>query len=117
VITTIAVLFHEAPHHIGDVGILIHKGVPVVRAVLLNLMAAGTAALGALVVLLLGTRLIGVTTVLLPFTTANFLYIASVSLMPELQQERGLRQSLTQTVLFLIGSLAMFMSFGGSEPH
>jgi zinc and cadmium transporter len=117
VITTIAVLFHEAPHHIGDVGILIHKGVPVVRAVLLNLMAAGTAALGALVVLLLGTRLIGVTTVLLPFTTANFLYIASVSLMPELQRERGLRQSLTQTILFLIGSLAMFVSFGGSEPH
>ena len=117
VITTIAVLFHEAPHHIGDVGILIHKGVPVVRAVMLNLMAAGMAAVGALVVLLLGTRLIGVTTVLLPFTTANFLYIASVSLMPELQQERGLRQSLTQTILFLIGSLAMFVSFGGSEPH
>jgi len=117
VITTIAVLFHEAPHHIGDVGILIHKGVPVVRAVMLNLMVAGTAALGALVVLLLGTRLMGVTTVLLPFTTANFLYIASVSLMPELQQERGLRQSLTQTILFLIGSLVMFVSFGGSKPH
>jgi zinc and cadmium transporter len=117
VITTIAVLFHEAPHHIGDVGILIHKGVPVVRAVMLNLMVAGTAALGALIVLLLGTRLMGVTTVLLPFTTANFLYIASVSLMPELQQERGLRQSLTQTILFLIGSLVMFVSFGGSEPR
>jgi zinc and cadmium transporter len=110
VITTIAVLFHEAPHHIGDVSILIHKGVPVMRAVLLNLMAASTAALGALAVLLLGERLMNVTTVLLPFTTANFLYIASASLMPELQQERGLRQSLAQTILLLAGSVAMFVS-------
>jgi len=116
VITTIAVLFHEAPHHIGDVSILIHKGVPVVRAVLLNLMAAGTATLGALVVLLLGARLMSVTTLLLPFTTANFIYIATASLMPELQQERGLRQSLTQTALFLTGSFLMFSS-GGSEPR
>jgi len=117
VITTTAVLFHEAPHHIGDVSILIHRGVPIVRAVMLNLMAASTAALGALVVLLLGTRLMSVTTVLLPFTTANFVYIASASLMPELQQERGLWQSLTQTALFLAGSLLMFASFRGPEPH
>ena len=54
---------------------------------------------------------------LLPFTTANFLYIASASLMPELQHERGLRQSLTQTILFVAGSLLMFVSFGGPEPH
>ena len=117
VITSVAVLFHEAPHHIGDVSILIHKGIPVTRAVLLNLMAAGASAIGALVVLLLGARLMVVTTVLLPFTTANFLYIASASLMPELQQERGLRQSLMQTILFLIGSLLMFASAGGSEGH
>jgi zinc and cadmium transporter len=117
VITTIAVLFHEAPHHIGDVSILIRKGVPVVRAVLLNLMAASTAAIGALVVLLLGTKLMGLTTVLLPFATANFLYIALASLMPELQQERGLRPSLEQTILLLTGSLLMFVSGGNPEPR
>ena len=117
VITTIAVLFHEAPHHIGDVSILIHKGVPVVRAVLLNLIAAGTAALGALIVLLLGSRLMGVATVLLPFTTANFLYIASASLMPEMQHECGFRRSVTQTTLFLVGSVLTFATFGGPEPH
>ena len=117
VITTIAVLFHEAPHHIGDVSILIHKGVPVVRAVLLNLMVASTAAVGALIVLLVGERLMSFTTVLLPFTTANFIYIASASLMPELQQERGLRQSLAQTILLVTGSLLMFVSSGSPEPR
>ena len=71
-ITTTAVLFHEAPHHIGDVSILIHKGVPVRRAVELSLLAGGAAALGGLMVLLIGTETAGFATVLLPFTTANF---------------------------------------------
>jgi zinc and cadmium transporter len=112
VITTIAVLFHEAPHHIGDVSILIHKGIPVMRAVVLSLLAGATAAAGALLVLLAGSQSIGITTILLPFTTANFLYIASANLMPELQNERGLRQSLMQTFLFVAGCSLMFVSGG-----
>ena len=62
-ITTVAVLFHEAPHHIGDVSILIHKGVPVKQAVILSLMAGGTAAIGALLVLLVGIQSTGFTAV------------------------------------------------------
>lgn len=112
VITTVAVLFHEAPHHIGDVSILIHKGVPVRQAVGLSLLAGGAAAIGGLVVLMIGTGTVAVTTVLLPFTTANFIYIASSNLMPELQQERGLRSSVTQTVLFVAGCSLMFVSSG-----
>jgi zinc and cadmium transporter len=108
VVTTIAVLFHEVPHHIGDVSILIHKGIPIKRAVYLSLIAASPAALGALLVLLVGARLMGATAVLLPLTTANFLYIAAASLMPELQHERSLRQSFAQTSLFVAGSLLMF---------
>ena len=112
VITTIAVLFHEAPHHIGDVSILIHKGIPVVRAVVLSLLAGATAALGALLVLLAGTRSTSVTTILLPFATANFVYIAVANLMPELQNERGFGQSLMQTFLFVAGCSLMFVPGG-----
>ena len=115
VITTVAVLFHETPHHIGDVSILIHKGVPVLQAVGLSLLAGGTAAVGALLVLLAGTGSSAVTTFLLPLTTANFLYIASSNLMPELQQERGLRQSLAQTVFFMAGCSLMFISSGAAR--
>ena len=112
VITTIAVLFHEAPHHIGDVSILIHKGVPVKQAVGLSLLAGATAALGGLLVLLVGERSMATTTVLLPFTTANFLYIASSSLMPELQHERGLGRSFAQMLCFVAGCSLMFVSSG-----
>ena len=112
VITTIAILFHKAPHHIGDVSILIHKGIPVGRAVVISLLAGASSALGALLVLLVGTQSIGVTTILLPFATANFLYIASANLMPELQHERGPRQALMQTFLFVAGCSVMFVSGG-----
>jgi hypothetical protein len=71
--------------------------------------------LGGLAVLLVGTESIGVTNVLLPFTTANFLYIASSNLMPELQQVRGLRQSLTQTIFFVAGCSLMFVSAGADR--
>ncbi len=111
-ITTAAVLFHEAPHHIGDVSILIHKGVAVKQAVGLSLLAGGAAALGGLMVLLIGTESNGFTVVLLPFTTANFLYIAASNLMPELQHERRLRPSLAQLVLFAAGSSLAFFSAG-----
>lgn len=109
VLTTIAVLFHEVPHHIGDVSILIHKGIPIVRAVVLSLLAGSTAAVGALLVLLVGAQSTGVTTILLPFATANFLYIASANLMPELRNEIRLRPSLVQIFLFGAGCWLMFV--------
>jgi zinc and cadmium transporter len=112
VITTVAVLLHEAPHHVGNVGILIHSGIPVLRSAVLSLSASGSAAVGALLVLLVGTRSAGLTTVLLPFTTANFLYISCTSLLPELQQARGLRESVAQTMFFLAGCALMFAAGG-----
>jgi zinc and cadmium transporter len=109
VVTTIAVLFHEVPHHIGDVSILIHKGIPIRRAVVLSLLAGSTAALGALLVLLFGARSAWVTTILLPFATANFLYIASANLVPELRNETRLRPSLVQILLFGAGCSLMLI--------
>jgi zinc and cadmium transporter len=108
-LTTVAVVFHEIPHHIGDVSILIHRGIPVVRAVVLSLLAGSMAAVGALLVLLVGARSAWITTILLPFATANFLYIASANLVPELRNETRLRQSLVQIVLFGAGCSLMFV--------
>jgi zinc and cadmium transporter len=108
-ITTFAILLHEAPHHIGDVSVLIHHGMSIKRSVALNLMVASTSAIGALLVLLLGNQSMTWTTVLLPFTTANFIYIASASLMPELQRERNIRQSIKQ-IAFLVGGCLLMLT-------
>lgn len=106
-ITTFAILLHETPHHIGDVSILIHHGTSIKRSVALNLMVAGTSAVGAFLVLMLGSRFIALTNVLFPFTTANFIYIASVNLIPELQRESGVRQSITEAVCLVFGCVLM----------
>jgi len=78
----------------------------------LSLLAGAAAALGALLVLLAGTQSIRVTTILLPFATANFVYIAAANLMPELQSEQGVLQSLLQTFLFVAGCSLLFVSGG-----
>jgi zinc transporter ZupT len=72
-------------------------------------MVGSTSAIGALLVLLLGEQSVRWTSVLLPFTTANFIYIASASLMPELQHERDLRQSLRQVLFLVLGCLVMLL--------
>ena len=87
--TTVAVLFHEIPQELGDFGILIHSGLSVRRAVLLNLASASAAILGAVAALLLGAVSgAAVTMLLVPITAGGFVYIAAADLMPELQHDR-----------------------------
>jgi len=111
-LATAAVLLHEAPHHIGDVGILIHTGIPIRRAVRLNMLASIPSALGVLAVLFVGSHAEGFTAALVPITTANFLYIAAATLVPEMQEERGPLQSVFQVLLFVGGTLLMY-AIGG----
>jgi zinc and cadmium transporter len=102
--TTVAVLFHEIPQELGDFGILIHSGLSVRRAVVLNLASASVAVLGTVAALLLGT-LSGsmVTTVLIPVTAGGFVYIAAADLIPELQHDRSGRGLLVQVGLVSLG--------------
>ena len=102
--TTVAVLFHEIPQELGDFGILIHSGLSVRRAVLLNLASASVAILGAVAALLLGAVSgAAVTMLLIPVTAGGFVYIAAADLMPELQHDRSGRGLLTQVGLISLG--------------
>jgi zinc and cadmium transporter len=102
--TTVAVLFHEIPQELGDFGILIHSGLSVRRAVLLNLASASVAILGAVAALLLGAVSgEAVTLLLIPVTAGGFVYIAAADLMPELQHDRSGRGLLIQVGLISLG--------------
>jgi zinc and cadmium transporter len=104
--TTIAVLLHEVPHHIADVGVLIYTGIEKRCAVLLNLLATFGCAAGGIIVLSLGSRIESIVPALLPITAANFLYVALAILLPELQREKDGRRSAIQG-LCLLGSVAL----------
>jgi zinc and cadmium transporter len=101
VATALAVLLHEVPHHIADVGVLIYSGLSKKRAMLLNLLATTGCATGGALVLLFGSSASILTPVLLPLTAANFLYVAIGILMPELQRERNQRRSLVEMAVLI----------------
>jgi zinc and cadmium transporter len=106
--TTLAVLFHEVPQELGDFGVLLHSGVPVRRALLLNLLSASAAIAGSVATLLAG-RWAGtaVADVLLPVTAGGFVYIAAADLIPELQHDRSLRGLFVQAGLIALGIAVM----------
>jgi zinc and cadmium transporter len=114
VATTIAVLLHEVPHHIADVGVLVYSGLARRRAVLLNLIATFGCAMGGVLILVFGSA-VGLATNLLPVAAANFLYIATGILLPELQKERNGRRSAIQIACLVlavggIGAISDFTS-------
>lgn len=102
-ITTVAILLHEVPHEIGDFAILIKSGCSKKKAMLLQLTTA-VGALAGNVLALLGSNLESSASWILPFTAGGFIYIATVSVIPELlEQSTKLGQSLKEIFAMLAG--------------
>jgi zinc and cadmium transporter len=110
--TTIAVLFHEIPHELGNFGVLIYSGFSKLKALLFNFLTALTALLGALLGVLLGNAGTA-TTFLVPFAAGNLIYIAGTDLIPELHKtscdDFKFSESLGQLLCILLG-IAIMMS-------
>ena len=83
VLTTVAILCHEVPHEVGDFVILINSGFSWREAAKAQMLTA----CGGFVGVGIGLTADHVTNVsgwLLPFTAGGFLYIALVSIIPDL---------------------------------
>jgi zinc and cadmium transporter len=106
--TTVAVVLHEIPQELGDFGVLVHSGLSVRKAILLNLASASVAIVGTAAALAAGTvARSGVIATLLPVAAGGFVYIAAADLIPELQHDRSMRGTVLHTVLLAAGILAM----------
>jgi len=112
IVTSLAVVFHEIPQEIGDFGVLVYGGFSKVKALFFNFASALTAILGAVLTLILGSRLVGVIPLVIPFTAGGFLYIAGSDLIPELHKETNLLKSGVQLLGLLLGiGLMVVLSF------
>lgn len=110
VTTTIAVLLHEIPQEMGDFGVLVHGGYTKKKAILMNLLSALMAVVGAVIVLLFGKFLINYIDLLLLFTAGGFIYIASADLIPEINRHyRGWALSSVELLFFLLGMVVMLI--------
>jgi zinc and cadmium transporter len=105
--TTVAVILHEIPQEISELGILIHAGYSRSKALILNFMSALIAVLGAILALVLGAFSEGIVGILTPVTIGGFIYIASADLIPELHKETEPRKSMVQFFGIIFGIMIM----------
>jgi zinc and cadmium transporter len=101
--TTLAVIVHEIPQEIGDFAILLHGGMTIRKAIVLNFLTALTAVLGAVLALLIGTKLTDFSEYMLPITAGGFIYIAGSDLIPELRHDTSVRNALFQFLSIALG--------------
>ena len=114
-VTTMTILLHEIPHEIGDFAILIQSGCSKRKAMMLQLVTAVGALLGTMFGLL--AEATGSTTAtewILPFTAGGFIYIALVSVLPELLEESSVWQTVKEVVALLVG-IGMMILIGFFE--
>jgi zinc and cadmium transporter len=102
VATTLAVIFHEIPHELGNFFVLLYAGFTKTRALFFNFLSALFAILGTIVALLVGARVENFTAMMLPLAAGGFIYIAGSDLVPELNKEVEISKSVIQ--LLAIGA-------------
>ncbi|XP_006882159.1 PREDICTED: zinc transporter SLC39A7 [Elephantulus edwardii] len=116
ILTTMTVLLHEVPHEIGDFAILVQSGCSKKQAMRLQLVTAIGALVGTVCALLteggaVGSDISDGTSPgwVLPFTAGGFIYVATVSVLPELLREVSPMQSLLEVLGLLAGVVMMVL--------
>ena len=97
-LATISILFHEIPHELGDFAILVKSGFSKQEAILAQFGTAVAAMLGSVVGLFL-QQWVG--DYLIFMTAGGFVYLAAVTILPEILDERA-------SAFFRVSQLACF---------
>lgn len=108
--TAISVFAHEIPQEIGDFGLMLHKGLKPTKIILVNLLSAAVAFIGAIMTYLLGNVLEPYIPMLLAVTAGFFIYIASSDLIPEIHNEKRKGFAFVESTLLIIGVIIMAVS-------
>ena len=111
-ITAVAVLAHEVPHHMGDL-VVLRGGSPNQHMALVKVsMAGAVTALGGLV----GFALVDALQDLLPYflvvASSSFIYVALADLIPQLQKRLTARETAAQ-IVWLVAGIALVTCISG----
>lgn len=106
--TTLAVIFHEIPHEIGDFASMLYGGFSKIKALWYNFLAGIVAIFGALLVLIIGTNFTDLTYYLIPFAAGGFIYVASADIIPELHKSTKVTHSFLQLLFIMAGIAIMY---------
>ncbi len=117
VITALAVLAHEVPHHMGDL-VVLRQTSGTQRAAVVKVSLAGTVtALGGV----LGYFLLSQFDDLLPYflvaASSSFVYVALADLIPQLQTRLGMLETAAQVTWLLSGIALVTVVSGLAHQH
>lgn len=101
--TTLSVIFHEIPQEIADLGVLLYSGLSKKKAIILNFISSLTAIIGAVVGIVLVSKIHNFTSFMIPFAAGNFIYIAASNLVPELHRHCKFKETLLHLLAIAIG--------------
>lgn len=101
--TLFAIVAHEIPQELGDVGALVYGGYAPRQAVLYNFYCSLTVIAGVLFTLALGQVAESSLILLLPIAAGGFIYIAASDLIPVLHQRSSLLSLVGQVTAFGLG--------------
>ncbi|XP_034561168.1 zinc transporter ZIP4 isoform X2 [Notolabrus celidotus] len=105
--TSLAVLCHELPHELGDFAILLHSGVSVRKALLLNVGSALTSFIGLYIALSVATDL-ATKQWIAAITAGLFLYVGLADMLPTMVHISNKRPWL----MFLLQNLGLLSGWG-----
>ncbi|CAD5230817.1 unnamed protein product [Bursaphelenchus okinawaensis] len=113
IITMITVLIHEIPHEIGDFAILVQSGYSKRKAMLIQLLTAIGALAGCFIACASSDPFSlaeqAQSSWVLPFTAGGFIYIAAVSVIPELLEKSSFLLSIAEVLAMTLGVFAMYL--------
>jgi zinc and cadmium transporter len=107
--TTMAVVFHEIPHELGNFFVLLHAGFTKTKALFFNLLSATFAILGAIISLAVGSSVASFSAAMLPLAAGGFIYIAGSDLIPELHKDASPSRSAVQLMAMATGVGVMLL--------
>ncbi|KAF3833977.1 hypothetical protein F7725_025181 [Dissostichus mawsoni] len=105
--TSLAVLCHELPHELGDFAILLHSGVSVRKALLLNVGSAMTSFVGLYIALSVATDL-ATKQWIAAITAGLFLYVGLADMLPTMVHISNKRPWL----MFLLQNVGLLSGWG-----
>ena len=110
IVTAFAVFAHEVPQEIGDFGLMLHKGLKRKKIILVNVINAAAAFLGAGIAYVAGDIVESYIPIFLAVTAGLFIYIAASDLIPEIHYEKRRKAAFLESMLLLLGVTVIWVS-------
>jgi len=110
IITTFAVGAHEIPQEIGDFGIMLKHKIARKKILFYNLLSALASVIGVILAFNFGSKIEGLSVVIISISAGFFLYIALSDLIPEIHHENKKGLAFYETLCLLLGVAVIYFA-------